>query len=108
SLSLAPNGSLPYTMVAKFKAEDRITYKVNDGTIDGNTVSVTLTVDSVNDAPVATSDTYETPENTALVVAALAGVLQNDSDVDGSTEAARVGKESQHGGTSRGSKDYSL
>ena len=40
------------------------------------------TVTPVNDAPVAANDSYSTNEGTALTVAA-AGVLANDTDVDG-------------------------
>ncbi|HEY4423043.1 MAG TPA: tandem-95 repeat protein [Pyrinomonadaceae bacterium] len=41
-----------------------------------------LTVNAVNDAPVATNDSYQTDEDTPLVVNAVNGVLANDTDVD--------------------------
>jgi len=37
---------------ADFNGTDTFTYRANDGTADGNTVTVTLTIDAVNDAPV--------------------------------------------------------
>ena len=43
---------------------------------------MTITVDAVNDAPVAANDSYTTTEDTPLTVAA-PGVLANDTDVDG-------------------------
>ena len=43
-----------------------------------------MTVAAINDAPVATSDSYGTNEDTTLNVAA-PGVLGNDSDIDGPT-----------------------
>ena len=47
----------------------------------------TLTVDSVNDAPVAVNDSYSTDEDTTLNVTA-PGVLGNDSDIDSATITA--------------------
>ncbi len=41
-----------------------------------------LTVNAVNDAPVANNDSYSTDEDTPLVVNAANGVLANDTDVD--------------------------
>jgi hypothetical protein len=41
-----------------------------------------LQVNAVNDAPVATNDSYQTDEDTPLVVNAASGVLANDTDVD--------------------------
>jgi hypothetical protein len=43
---------------------------------------VSLTVNAVNDAPVAVNDSYSTNEDTVLTVAA-PGVLGNDTDQDG-------------------------
>ncbi|EPE99272.1 tandem-95 repeat protein, partial [Rhizobium grahamii] len=45
---------------------------------------VNVVVTNVNEVPVATGDSYTTDEDTALVINA-AGVLANDSDVDGNT-----------------------
>ena len=41
-----------------------------------------LTVNAVNDAPVANNDSYSTDEDTPLVVNAADGVLDNDTDPD--------------------------
>src|SRR5204862_153770 len=41
------------------------------------------TITPVNDAPVATADSYATAEDTPLTVMAATGVLANDTDVDG-------------------------
>ncbi len=43
---------------------------------------MTITVNAINDAPVAVDDAYTTDEDTPLTVAA-PGVLGNDTDVDG-------------------------
>src|SRR5207244_1086648 len=70
SVALNANGSFTYTPNANFNGTDSFTYKANDGTTDGNTATVTLTVTAVNDAPSATADGYTTSEDTPLTVAA--------------------------------------
>ena len=52
-----------------------------------NVATVTITVNPVNDAPVADDDSLPTDEDTALNVAA-PGVLGNDTDVDGDSLTA--------------------
>ena len=53
ALTLNADGSFTYTPNADFTGADSFTYKANDGTTDGNTVTVDITVNAVNDAPVA-------------------------------------------------------
>ena len=48
--------------------------KPNDGTVDGDIATVNITVNPVNDVPVAVDDSYTTAEDTALNIAA-PGVL---------------------------------
>ena len=81
TLTLNGNGSFTYTPFPNFNGTDSFTYKANDGALDSNLATVTITVNAVNDAPVAANDSYTTNEDTALIVAA-PGVLGNDSDVD--------------------------
>jgi MYXO-CTERM domain-containing protein len=49
----APN--LTYTPGADFNGADSFTFTVNDGTVDSNVATVSIAVQSVNDAPVFTS-----------------------------------------------------
>jgi VCBS repeat-containing protein len=60
-----------------------ITYvvKVNDGTADSNTQSVTITITGTNDAPVAVADMLAATEDTPVTYTA-AQLLGNDTDVD--------------------------
>lgn len=97
TLSLSADGSFTYTPTANYHGPDSFTYRAYDGTDYSDTVSVTLTVSSVNDLPVATGDSYTTAEDTQLDVAA-AGVLANDSDPveDSSLTAVRV-TDASHG-----------
>jgi hypothetical protein len=50
---------------------------------------VTITVNAVNDAPVAVNDSYSTNEDTNLSTSAATGVLNNDTDVDTPIEPDR-------------------
>jgi VCBS repeat-containing protein len=76
---LNADGSFSYTPNANFNGEDSFTYKVNDGSSDSNVATVTLTVDPVNDAPVASADSTSTDEDHAVSDS----VVGLGSDVDG-------------------------
>ena len=80
SFSVDPvSGEVTYTPYADYYGSDTFTYTVEDD--DGatsNEATVTVTVDPVNDAPVANDDAMSTPEDTAVII----DVLANDPDVD--------------------------
>ncbi len=82
SLTLNSDGTFTYTPAANFKGTDTFTYQVSDGTVLGNSATVTITVTAVNDAPVAVNDSYVVNEDATLVVAAAQSVLVNDTDAD--------------------------
>src|SRR5256885_2323275 len=82
SLTFNADGSFVYTPNANFNGSDSFTYQANDGAADSNIVTVTITVNPVNDAPTGAADSYSTDEDTALTVAA-PGVLANDTDLEG-------------------------
>jgi len=96
SLTLNGDGSLSYTPNPNYNGPDSFTYSASDGTATSSPATVSLTVTAVNDAPVANSDSYSTPENTPLTIAA-PGVLANDSDVEGSALTAALGSGPSHG-----------
>jgi VCBS repeat-containing protein len=52
ALTLNPNGSFVYTPLDYYNGTDRFTYKANDGQLDSNVTTVTITVDAVNDLPI--------------------------------------------------------
>ena len=79
--------ALTYNPNLNYHGSDSFTLKANDGTIDSNTATFSLTITPVNDAPDADDDSYSTDEDTTLNVAA-PGVLGNDSDVEGSALTA--------------------
>src|SRR4029453_4948655 len=57
--------ALTYTPAANYNGPDSFTFKGNDGTVDSNIATVTITVSSVNDAPVASDESVTTDEDTA-------------------------------------------
>ena len=90
-LNLAADGSFVYTPNTAFVGVDTFTYKANDGSLDSNIVTVSITVSSyVNTPPVAVDDAYETDQNVELVVGVAEGVLANDYDVDGDNLTATL------------------
>jgi uncharacterized repeat protein (TIGR01451 family)/gliding motility-associated-like protein len=66
TLTLNPDGTFSYTHDGSETTSDSFTYKVNDGTEDGNTVTVSITVNPVNDAPIANDDTGSVDEDGTL------------------------------------------
>ncbi|MBN1536803.1 MAG: tandem-95 repeat protein, partial [Anaerolineales bacterium] len=72
---------LIYTPDADYFGDDSFTFKVNDGAVDSAEAMVSITVNPVNDAPVAVDDATSTAEDTALVLSQ-ADLTGNDTDVD--------------------------
>ena len=66
---------------------DTFTYKAYDGTTDSNTATVNITINPINDPPIANNDYYNTNEDTTLNIPA-PGILTNDTDTDGDTLTA--------------------
>jgi VCBS repeat-containing protein len=75
-------GDYTYTPDPNWSGTDQFYYTVTDGTTESSAAKVSITVDPVNDAPVAANDSYVTNEDTPLTIAA-PGVLGNDMDADG-------------------------
>jgi VCBS repeat-containing protein len=66
SLALNSNGSFTYTPNANYNGPDIFNYTIQDVDGDQSTATVTITVNPINDLPVANNDTYSTPEDTQL------------------------------------------
>ena len=77
------DGTLTYTPDADFNGSDSFTYTVTDGSGGFDTATVNVTVDPVNDAPVAQSDALATPSNTSVVINVAGDLLANDTDAEG-------------------------
>ena len=82
ALSFNPDGTYQYTPVANYNGPDSFTFKANDGSLDSNVGTASLTILPVNDPPVANPDLVVTPTGVALSIP-VATLLANDTDVDG-------------------------
>src|SRR5207244_6582288 len=85
----APN--LTYTPAANYNGPDSFTFKANDGELDSNVATVSITVNAVNDAPVASNQAVVTDEDTAKAITLGA------SDVEGSALTYAIGTGPTHG-----------
>ena len=92
SLTLNPDGTFNYTQDGTDVSTDTFTYKSNDGTSDGNTVTVTISISPTNDPPIGIGD---------LINVAYAGsvsqtstgsstLLSNDTDEEGDSLTATL------------------
>ncbi len=96
NVMLSPDGSLVYNPDPGYNGLDSFTYRASDGVNDSAVTTVTLTVNALG--PTALDDSYTTDEDTALVVNAANGVLDNDTDPEGDPLVAALVAGPTHGG----------
>lgn len=77
-ISLLANGNLTYTPNANYFGVDSFNFVVNDGLVSSAPATVSLTINSVLDAPIAINDSYAPNQDTIFFVP----VMNNDSDAD--------------------------
>jgi hypothetical protein len=84
-MAVVESGNIRFTPAANFNGTAILTFVATDnGTTNGQadpksaTGTITVTVNAVNDLPVAGNDSFTTPEDTALSIAAATQVLNND------------------------------
>lgn len=85
----APN--LTYKPVANYNGTDAFTFKASDGSLSSDLATVSITVTSVNDAPVAVSATVALSEDTSAPFVLMA------SDVDNPTLSYTITKKPTKG-----------
>ena len=74
------NGNIvTYVPTTDWNGEDSFTYKANDGELDSNIASVTITVNPVNDAPVVQNQSASTNEDTVVDITLLGSDIENDT-----------------------------
>lgn len=78
-IEFAGNGAFNYTPNGNFFGDDSFVYNFTSGGVLSNSATVSITVNPVNDAPVAAYDSTATAFNTPVAV----NVLANDTDPDG-------------------------
>ncbi|MEM7379107.1 MAG: Ig-like domain-containing protein, partial [Pseudomonadota bacterium] len=78
-LTINADGSFTFTPVANFNGSvPQVTYTITDGSLS-DTATLDITINPVNDAPVAVNDTASGDEDTVVT----GDVEANDTDVDG-------------------------
>jgi DNA/RNA endonuclease G (NUC1) len=90
------SGQAQYSPAANFHGSDSFTYVVSDGHGGEATGTVNITVNSVNDNPVAGDDAATTNEDMSVLV----DVVANDTDVDGDTRTLHSVGTASHGSVS--------
>ena len=68
-----------YTPGADYFGSDSFAFTVNDGQADSNVATVSITITAVNDAPVASSQSVTTAEDTAVAVTLTGSDVENDA-----------------------------
>ncbi|WP_316354888.1 beta strand repeat-containing protein [Devosia sp.] len=76
---LNQDGTVTYTPAEDYSGPDSFTYTLSDGQGGTATGTVNVTVDPINDNPVAVNDTITVDEDSTIGIA----VLANDTDIDG-------------------------
>ncbi len=83
--------NVTYTPVANYNGSDSFTFKANDGTVDSNIATVSIIINSVNDAPVAKNQSVTTNQDTGKAI------TLNATDVDGDTLTYSIVTSPTHG-----------
>jgi VCBS repeat-containing protein len=97
SVSIA-GSNVAYTPDANYNGADSFSYTMKDTAGAQSTAIVSVTVNPVNDAPVAVNDAVTTDEDTKLTMT-VSSLLANDTDVDTADSKTMVSVGSaQHGG----------
>jgi VCBS repeat-containing protein len=94
ALSHNADGRFTYTPDSNFNGQDSFTDKANDGQSDSSPATVTITVNPVDDAPVAVGDSARVRENSGATTIA---VLANDTDIDGGPKQVDALTQPAHG-----------
>ena len=83
---LNSDGTITYTPAPGFYGTDTYTYVIDDSQGNTDSATVTVTVLSVNDPPLAGDDAAVTDENVFVAI----DVTANDSDIDGGIDRTTV------------------
>jgi YVTN family beta-propeller protein len=89
-LTLNADGSFTYLPPPDFNGVATFTYKANDGALDSNTVTATITVAAVNDAPVITPTVASLAYTENATTALDAGIVVTDVDSSSLTSATVI------------------
>ena len=91
TVTLNQDGSFSYTPEDDYSGSDSFTFKVNDGSLDSNVATVNLTINAVNDAPIAQDGVASGDEDTVITGTVAA------SDVDSASLTYTLVTQASHG-----------
>lgn len=87
TITVNASGVIGYTPLINFYGTVTASYTVNDNAgATSNIATITITINAVNDVPIANNDLSNADENETIVV----NVVANDLDVDGTVNPATV------------------
>lgn len=100
SVTVNGNGTIDYTPNANWNGVDEFTYRVEDdglgapgGVLSTEATSVSVTVNSVNDVPIANNDSYTLDEDSIY----LSNITGNDTDVENDELSVTITDDPDHG-----------
>jgi hypothetical protein len=99
-LTLQSEGSFTFQPANDFTGTAQFSYCATDGNSTSAIATVTLTITmppATNQVPVAVADSYVTGQNQTLIAEVTAGVLTNDTDMDGDPLTAVLIMPAAHG-----------
>jgi VCBS repeat-containing protein len=100
TLTLNANGSFTYTPNLNYFGADSFTYRASDGAATSNLATVSLTIQPVNDAPLAVDDRASGLKNTPITFGGTGNpprLEANDQDVEGDPLAVAAVQNALHG-----------
>ena len=102
NLSLSNNGTFSYSHDGSETTSDSFTYRANDGELDSNTVTISISIEPVNDPPLAVSDAIEVDKGgtATSLTNGVHSVLDGDSDPEGDSLTAELISDPTHGSLS--------
>ncbi|PSQ49529.1 hypothetical protein BRD19_03625 [Halobacteriales archaeon SW_7_65_23] len=86
-----------YTPDSDYAGSDSFTYEVSDDDGATDMATVTITVNAINDAPIAANDSYTVDEDGTLSVSEANGTLANDTDPDSGALSATLASDVSNG-----------
>ncbi|NTS75727.1 tandem-95 repeat protein [Catenovulum sp. SM1970] len=81
NISFDNTGNFTYQPNENVFGQDQFSFVITDGQNNNTTVSASINVEAVNDAPIVLAESYSLAEQLSLTVAA-PGLLGNDSDIE--------------------------
>ncbi|MFC1858789.1 Ig-like domain-containing protein [Thermodesulfobacteriota bacterium] len=73
------NPNLIYTPNADFNGPDSFTFMVNDSSLDSNIATISITVNPVNDSPIADEQSVSTDEDTSVNITLTGSDIEEDT-----------------------------